>query len=174
MPLGVSQRPLTLILLQKYRDTNGSRIVIQIGRCVYTILCGAEDILLQKYRDTNGRCIVILFKSIRVRSRLDSPDANYSEKRPCPAILGAAVASGCHRLLSADFLQNSSTILSSRHPPIKQCDGKYSKTNINMATKPITSFDGPLLGFKKSRSRGKDEKLRQEKAKMRKKANIET
>ena len=37
---------------------------------------------------------------------------------------------------------------------------------------PITSFDGPLLGFKKSRksrSRGKDEKLRQEKAKMRKK-----
>ena len=34
---------------------------------------------------------------------------------------------------------------------------------------PITSFDGPLLGFKKSRSRGKDEKLRHEKAKMRKK-----
>ena len=34
---------------------------------------------------------------------------------------------------------------------------------------PITSFDGPLLGFKKPRSRGKDEKLRQEKAKMRKK-----
>ena len=26
---------------------------------------------------------------------------------------------------------------------------------------PITSFDGPFLGFKKSRSRGKDEKLRQ-------------
>ena len=34
---------------------------------------------------------------------------------------------------------------------------------------PITSFDGPLSGFIKSRSRGKDEKLRQEKAKMRKK-----
>ena len=34
---------------------------------------------------------------------------------------------------------------------------------------PITSFDGPLLGLKKSRRRGKDEKLRQEKAKMRKK-----
>ena len=33
---------------------------------------------------------------------------------------------------------------------------------------PITSLDGPLLGFKNSRSRGKDEKLRQEKAKMRK------
>ena len=32
---------------------------------------------------------------------------------------------------------------------------------------PITSFDGPLLGFEKSRSRGKDEKLRQEKATMR-------
>ena len=35
---------------------------------------------------------------------------------------------------------------------------------------PITSFDGPPLGFnKKSRSRGKDEKLRQEKAQMSKK-----
>ena len=33
----------------------------------------------------------------------------------------------------------------------------------------INSFHGPLLGFKTSRSRGKDEKLRQEKAKMRKK-----
>ena len=34
----MSQRPLTLILLQKYRDTNGRRIVIQIGG-VYTTLC---------------------------------------------------------------------------------------------------------------------------------------
>ena len=33
----------------------------------------------------------------------------------------------------------------------------------------ITSFDGPLLGFKKPRRRGKDEKIRQGKAKMRKK-----
>ena len=33
----------------------------------------------------------------------------------------------------------------------------------------ITSFDGPFSGFKESRSRGKDEKLRQEKANMRKK-----
>ena len=36
--LGVFQRPLTLILLQKYRDTNGRRIVIQIGG-VYTTFC---------------------------------------------------------------------------------------------------------------------------------------
>ena len=34
---------------------------------------------------------------------------------------------------------------------------------------PITSFDGPLLGFKKPRRRGKDEQIRQEKAKKRKK-----
>ena len=34
---------------------------------------------------------------------------------------------------------------------------------------PITSFDGPLLGFTKSRSRGKDEKIRQEKAEMKRK-----
>ena len=43
-----------LILLRKYRDTNGSRIVIQIGG-VYTTFCQAKGILLQKYRDTNGR-----------------------------------------------------------------------------------------------------------------------
>ena len=30
---------------------------------------------------------------------------------------------------------------------------------------PIASFDGPLLGFSKARSRGKDEKLRQERGK---------
>ena len=48
MILGVFQRPLTLILPQKYRDTNGSRIVIQIGG-VYTTFCQEEGILLQKY-----------------------------------------------------------------------------------------------------------------------------
>ena len=30
--------------------------------------------LLQKYRDRNGRCIAILFKSIGVRGRFDSPE----------------------------------------------------------------------------------------------------
>ena len=50
--LGVSQRPLTLILLQTHRDTNGKRIVIQIG-AVYTTVCQEEGILLQKYRDRN-------------------------------------------------------------------------------------------------------------------------
>ena len=58
---GVSQRPLTLILLQKHRDTHGRRIVIQIGD-VYMTFCQEEGILLQKYRDRNGRCIVILSK----------------------------------------------------------------------------------------------------------------
>ena len=68
-PLGVCQRPLTLMLLQKHRDTNRSRIVIQIGG-VYTTVCEKEGILLQKYRDRNGRCTAILFKSIGVRGRL--------------------------------------------------------------------------------------------------------
>ena len=72
---GVFQQPLTLILLQKYRDTNGSHLVIQIGG-VYTTFCQEEGILLQKYRDTNGRCIAILFKSIEVRGRFD-----YSHRR---------------------------------------------------------------------------------------------
>ena len=45
--LGVFQRPLTLILLQKYRDTNGRRIVIQIGG-VYSTFCQEEGMLLPK------------------------------------------------------------------------------------------------------------------------------
>ena len=73
--LGVFQRPLTLILLQKYRDTNGRRIVIQIGG-VYTTFCQKRGILLQKYRDRNGRCIPILFRSIRVRARFYSSDSS--------------------------------------------------------------------------------------------------
>ena len=75
--LGVSQRPLTLILLQKYRDTNWRRIAIQIGGA-YTTFCQAEGILLQEHRDRNGRCITILFKSIGVRGRFDSPDFGLS------------------------------------------------------------------------------------------------
>ena len=76
---GVLQRPLTPILLQKYRDTNGRRIVIQIGG-VYTTFCQKEGILLQKYRDRNGRCIAILLKSIGVRGRFDSPDLCWGER----------------------------------------------------------------------------------------------
>ena len=48
--------------------------MIQIGG-VYTTLCKEEGIFLQKYRDRNGRCIAILFKSIGVRVRFDSPES---------------------------------------------------------------------------------------------------
>ena len=48
--------------------------MIQIG-AVYTIFCQEEGILLQNYRDRNGRCIAILFKSIGVRRRFDSPES---------------------------------------------------------------------------------------------------
>ena len=44
---------LTRILLQNYRNTNGSRIVIQIGS-VYSTFCHEEGILLQEYRNRNG------------------------------------------------------------------------------------------------------------------------
>ena len=47
--------------------------MIQIGG-VYTTFCQEEGILLQKYRDRNGRCIAILFKSVGVRGRFDSPE----------------------------------------------------------------------------------------------------
>ena len=70
---GVFQRPLTLILLQKYRHTNGSRVVIQIGG-VYTTFCQEEGILLHKYRDRNGRCIAMFFKCIEVRGQCGSPE----------------------------------------------------------------------------------------------------
>ena len=42
------QRPLTLIVLKKSRDTNGRRIVIQIGG-VYTTFCQEGAILLPHY-----------------------------------------------------------------------------------------------------------------------------
>ena len=47
--------------------------MIQIGGG-YTTFCQERGILLQKYRDRNGRCIAILFKSIGVRGRFDSPE----------------------------------------------------------------------------------------------------
>ena len=53
--------PLTVVLLQKYRDTNERHIVIQIGGVYTTTFCEGEGILLQKHRERNGRCIAILF-----------------------------------------------------------------------------------------------------------------
>ena len=55
--------------------------MIQIGG-VYSTVCQEEGILLPKYRDRNGRCIAILFKSIGVRSRCDSPEFGWVSKRP--------------------------------------------------------------------------------------------
>ena len=67
---GVFQQPLTLILLKQYRDTNGRRIVIQIGG-VYATFCQAEGILLQKYRNRNRDAFQ---KYLGVRGRCDSPE----------------------------------------------------------------------------------------------------
>ena len=50
--------------------------MIQIGG-VYTTFCQEKGILLRKYRDRNWRCIAILFKSIGVRGRSDSPDQSW-------------------------------------------------------------------------------------------------
>ena len=71
--LGVSQRPLTLILPQKYRDTNGRRIVIQIGG-VYTTVCHREGIHLQKYAIEMGGVSRYFFTCIGVRGRFDPPE----------------------------------------------------------------------------------------------------
>ena len=98
---GAFQRPLTVILLQKYRDTNGRRIVIQIGG-VYTTFCQPEGILLQKYRDRNGRCIAIHFKSIGVRGRFDFPEyPSQRGKHSCHshALVWESPGFGCFQLL---------------------------------------------------------------------------
>ena len=81
--LGVSQRPLTLILPQKYRDTNGRRIVIQIGG-VYTTFCHREGIHLQKYAIEMGGVSRYFFTCIGVRGRLDSPDLEKGKRRSTP------------------------------------------------------------------------------------------
>ena len=49
--------------------------MIQIGG-VFSTFRQDEGTLLQKYGSRNGRCIVMLFQSIRVRGRFDSPDFN--------------------------------------------------------------------------------------------------
>ena len=61
---------LTMIFLQKHRDTNGRHIVMHIGG-VCAAFCQEGGMLLQTYRDRNGRCIAILFKSIGVGGRFD-------------------------------------------------------------------------------------------------------
>ena len=81
--LGVSQRPLTLILSQKYRDTNGRRIVIQIGG-VYTTSCHREGIHLQKYAIEMGGVSRYFFACIGVRGRFDSPEL-YCSPDPGPS-----------------------------------------------------------------------------------------
>ena len=68
---GVSQRPLTLILPQKYRDTNGRRIVIQIGG---TTFCHREGIRLQKYAIEMGGVSRYFFTCSGVGGRLGSPE----------------------------------------------------------------------------------------------------
>ena len=121
--LGVSQRPLTLILLQKYCDTNGRRIGIQIGG-VYTTFCQEDGILLQKYRDRNGRCIAILFKSIRVRGRFDAPEGPSRYALPRYVFRGSE---GCHNLkrIALHPLKGpcSTYLISSYSLPLGRCRG---------------------------------------------------
>ena len=47
--------------------------MIQIGG-VYIAFCQEKGILVQKYRDRNGRYIAMLFRSIGIRGRFDSPE----------------------------------------------------------------------------------------------------
>ena len=51
--------------------------MIQIGGAY--AFCQEEGILVQKYRGRKGRCIAILFSSIGVRGRCDSPEVIRAE-----------------------------------------------------------------------------------------------
>ena len=57
--------------------------MIQIGG-VYTTFCQEEGILLQEHREKDARCIAILFKSIGVRGRFDSPEKQFVHPTPLP------------------------------------------------------------------------------------------
>ena len=70
--LGVFQRPLTLIPAKVSRYNWAAYHDKKIGG-VHTSFCQEEGILFQKYHDSNRRCKPILFKSIGVRGRFDSP-----------------------------------------------------------------------------------------------------
>ena len=89
--LGVFQRPLTLILLQEHRDTNGRHIAIQIGG-VYTTFCQEERILLQKYRDRNGRCIAMLLiftdGPVRCTTALMATSRPHRARESSPTLFG--------------------------------------------------------------------------------------
>ena len=67
--------------------------MIQIGG-VYTTFCQKEGILLQKYRDRNGRCIAILFRSIGVRGRWDTPEFGRPLTRRGCRILSDSMVAG--------------------------------------------------------------------------------
>ena len=101
---GVPMTPEPPILLQKHRDTNERRIVIQIGG-VYTTFFQEESTLLLNYRYTssyrNGRCIAILFKSVGVRGQFDSPD----QSRPKHGMYFLHLVSRCghHCMREADM-----------------------------------------------------------------------
>ena len=71
-----------LILLQKFRYTNGRRIVIDIGD-VYATFCQEEGILLQSIAIEMGG-VSRHFSKASVRSRLDSPDVNNDIYYPPP------------------------------------------------------------------------------------------
>ena len=130
--LEVFRRPLTLILLQQYRNRNGSHIVIQIGG-VYTIFCQEEGILLQKYRDRNGRCIAILFKSISVRGRFDAPEKCFFKRLELP----------CDLIISGSYLHLREVCLfdhEKSHPmnnlsgPLRLRVQSWSRTRLRIAT----------------------------------------
>ena len=67
-PLGVSQRPLTLILLQKYSDIKGSRIVIQIGGVYILLSAVLKHRVLERKRRPNANASVLGTQRFRTLS----------------------------------------------------------------------------------------------------------
>ena len=66
---GVFERPLTLILLQKHRDTNGRRVVMRIGVCIYYFLPREGHLFAKASRKRNLRCIVLRYFAKKKRGQ---------------------------------------------------------------------------------------------------------
>ena len=112
--------PPNLTLLQKHRDTMGAvseyKLVMHIIISLFTTSCQESGILVQKNRDRNGRCVAMLFTSIGVRDRFDSPEISQVLKMQSHSKSGprhANPSSGCaaHGAKSQPDLLLGSTLL---------------------------------------------------------------
>ena len=118
--------------------------MIQIGG-VYSTFCQEEGILLQKYRDRNGRCSAILFKSIGVRGRFDSPDSRewiFNQQSSSAAAAHSSASASEDRCWGWWSSQQRGRG-SRRRSPSKSRKSKSRSRARDWEKNPCTAFDEP-------------------------------